>query len=79
MCCTQSSLCTAYIDQLGLLSMKVVQLVLASSCSHVDDLSQVLDKGMPEGGMPGISGRQMQLRDDENMIPGLLNGQGAKA
>ena len=39
---------------------------------------QVLDKGMPEGGMPGISGRQVPLADNENMIPGLLNGQGAK-
>lgn len=39
---------------------------------------KVLDKGMPEGGMPGISGRQVQLQDNENMIPGLLNGQGAK-
>lgn len=28
--------------------------------------------------MPGISGRQVQLQDNENMIPGLLNGQGAK-
>ena len=39
---------------------------------------QVLDKGMPEGGLPGIAGRQVPLKDDENMIAGLLNGQGAK-
>ena len=39
---------------------------------------QVLDKGMPDGVMPGIAGRQVQLKDDENMIPGLLNGQGNK-
>lgn len=28
--------------------------------------------------MPGIAGRQVQLKDEENMIPGLLNGQGNK-
>ena len=39
---------------------------------------QIIDKGIPEGAMPGIAGRQVQLKDDENMIPGLLNGQGNK-
>lgn len=39
---------------------------------------KVLDKGMPDGVMPGIAGRQVQLKDDDNMIPGLLNGQGNK-
>ena len=39
---------------------------------------QVLDKNKPEDGLPGIAGRQVQLADHENMIPGLLNGQGNK-
>ena len=39
---------------------------------------QVLDNGIPDGAMPGIAGRQVQLKDDENMIPGLLNAQGHK-
>ena len=39
---------------------------------------QILDKGIPEGSMSGIAGRQIQLKDDENMIPGLLNSQGNK-
>lgn len=39
---------------------------------------QVLDKSRPEDGLPGIAGRQVQLADHENMIPGLLNGQGNK-
>ena len=41
-------------------------------------VAQVLDKGIPDGVMPGIAGRQVQLKDDENMIPGLLNAQGNK-
>ena len=39
---------------------------------------QVLDKSKPEDGLPGIAGRQVQLGDYENIIPGLLNGQGNK-
>lgn len=39
---------------------------------------QVLDKSRPEDGLPGIAGRQVQLGDHENIIPGLLNGQGNK-
>lgn len=39
---------------------------------------KILDKGIPEGSMSGIAGRQIQLKDDENMIPGLLNSQGNK-
>lgn len=39
---------------------------------------QVIDKGKPEDGMPGIADRQVPLGDHENMIPGLLNGQGSK-
>lgn len=39
---------------------------------------KVIDKGKPEDGMPGIADRQIPLGDHENMIPGLLNGQGSK-
>lgn len=39
---------------------------------------KVLNKSRPEDGLPGIAGRQVQLADHENMIPGLLNGQGNK-
>ena len=49
---------------------------ISSFCSPCQP--QIIDKGIPEGAMPGIAGRQVQLKDDENMIPGLLNGQGNK-
>lgn len=41
-------------------------------------LLQVLDKGPPDDAWPGIEGRQVPLRDDQNYIPGLLNSQGVK-
>lgn len=39
---------------------------------------KVLGKGRPDDGWPGISGRQVPLRDDQTYIPGLLNSQGTK-
>eukprot|EP00891_Asterochloris_glomerata_P002110 jgi/Astpho2/2110/fgenesh1_pg.00038_%23_168_t len=42
-------------------------------------LLQVLDKGKPEGTMPGIAGRQVSLQEHENVISGLLNSRGEKA
>ena len=38
----------------------------------------MLAKEPPEDGWPGIEGRQVPLRDDQNFIPGLLNSQGVK-
>lgn len=39
---------------------------------------QILDKSRPEDGLPGIAGKQVQLGEYENIISGLLNGQGNK-
>ena len=39
---------------------------------------QVLEKGQPEGTMPGIAGRQVALQGHENVISGLLNSRGEK-
>lgn len=39
---------------------------------------KVLDKGIPEGALPGIKGRQVQLPDSQQCIPGLLNALGNK-
>ncbi|KAL0024322.1 hypothetical protein WJX79_008441 [Trebouxia sp. C0005] len=44
--------------------------------AHTDAAQEDLDKGKPEGCMPGIACRQVQLKEVENMIPALLNGQG---
>jgi hypothetical protein len=41
--------------------------------------AQILAKGRPEDGLPGISGRQVPLAEGQNVIPGLLNSQGSKA
>lgn len=39
---------------------------------------KVLDKGIPEGALPGIKGRQVQLPENQLCIPGLLNALGNK-
>ena len=39
---------------------------------------QVLEKGQPEGTMPGIAGRQVSLQEHETVISGLLNSRGEK-
>ncbi|KAJ9527990.1 hypothetical protein QJQ45_005565 [Haematococcus lacustris] len=39
---------------------------------------QVLAKGVPEDGIPGIKGRQVPLPPDLKMLGGLLNSQGTK-
>ena len=39
---------------------------------------QVLEKGQPEGTMPGIAGRQVALQEHDNVISGLLNSRGEK-
>lgn len=39
---------------------------------------KVLDKGVPEGALPGIKGKQVNLEDNEQCIPGLLNALGNK-
>jgi hypothetical protein len=38
----------------------------------------VLVKGRPDDAMAGIPGRQVQLADAQQAIPGLLNNSGAK-
>ena len=62
-----------------------LQVATAAHCCKIEMSSfcspcrpQIIDKGIPEGAMPGIAGRQVQLKDEENVIPGLLNGQGNK-
>ncbi|GIL73657.1 hypothetical protein Vretimale_5459 [Volvox reticuliferus] len=40
--------------------------------------AKVLAKGVPDGGLPGIPGRQVPMDDSLTAIPGLLNSQGSK-
>lgn len=46
--------------------------------SHQMKHKKVLDKGVPEGGLVGIKGKQVPLDDAEQCIPGLLNALGNK-
>jgi len=39
---------------------------------------KVLEKGIPEGALPGIKGRQVELPENQHCIPGLLNALGNK-
>ncbi|KAG2446432.1 hypothetical protein HYH02_008424 [Chlamydomonas schloesseri] len=40
--------------------------------------AKVLAKGVPDGALPGIAGRQVTMDDKITSIPGLLNSQGSK-
>ncbi|PNH00712.1 Ubiquitin domain-containing protein UBFD1 [Tetrabaena socialis] len=40
--------------------------------------AKVLAKGVPDGALPGIAGRQVPLDDKITAIPALLNSQGSK-
>ncbi|GLC34804.1 hypothetical protein PLESTB_001166300 [Pleodorina starrii] len=40
--------------------------------------TKVLAKGVPDGALPGIAGRQVPMDDKMTAIPGLLNSQGSK-
>lgn len=44
--------------------------------SHQAKHKKVLDKGVPDGGLAGIKGKQVPLADAEQCIPGLLNALG---
>ncbi|KAK9819896.1 hypothetical protein WJX72_003746 [[Myrmecia] bisecta] len=39
---------------------------------------KILDKGKPDDAQPGISGRQIALRDDQLVLGGMMNSQGTK-
>jgi hypothetical protein len=39
---------------------------------------KILSKGVSEDAWPGLTGRQVSLRDDQTYIPGLYNSQGVK-
>ncbi|KAG2433827.1 hypothetical protein HXX76_008184 [Chlamydomonas incerta] len=40
--------------------------------------AKVLAKGVPDGALPGIAGRQVTMGEQLTSIPGLLNSQGSK-